>query len=310
MFTGALADAYRFDSEVVSSVANKKPVRILLSALLLMAVVQAAAAQPAWMTYTSGSVQDHQGNAYFVGFLDSDILPVTAGAFQTKFNGGTCGATEVFGTEQPAACRHGFAVKISADGKSVLYATYLESSGDDLAFPVGVDASGGLFVRVRTSSTDFPQTSSIDGLPPAAGSPRSYFILELSPDGAHLLFSDSFYFPGVPGVSDVDATALIPNGNILFGGTTDGTAFPTTPGAYLSARPNVSLDGFVFEWNPETNKITHSTLIGGSNQDLLTSLTVDGNGNVCRRLHQFNRFSRYAGGVLQSGHRLPIPNRE
>ena len=60
MFTGALADAYRFDSEVVSSVANKKPVRILLSALLLMAVVQAAAAQPAWMTYTSGTVQDRK----------------------------------------------------------------------------------------------------------------------------------------------------------------------------------------------------------------------------------------------------------
>ena len=66
---------------------------------------------------------------------------------------------------------------------------------------------------------------------------------------------------------------------MVFAGTADGTAFPTTPGAYLPARSNANLDGFVFEWDPQTNTIVHSTLIGGSSQDLLTQLTMDAAGN-------------------------------
>jgi len=72
----------------------------------------------------------------------------------------------------------------------------------------------------------------------------------------------------------------MPDGNLVFFGTTDGTAFHTTPGAYLSARPNASLDGFVLEWDPQTNTIVRSTLIGGSDQDLLTGLAMDAAGNV------------------------------
>jgi uncharacterized protein (TIGR03437 family) len=181
-------------------------------------------------------------------------------------------------TYQPVACQHGFAVKISADGKTVLWATYLEGSGNDGASPVGVDASGDLFVLAGTTSTDFPQTGTMSGLPPISAANR-YYILELSADGSHVLISNSFGFPDME-VSSVNAAALAPNGDLLFAGTTDGTAFPTTPGAYLTARPNVNLDGFVFEWDPRTNQITHSTLIGGSSQDLLTQLTTDAEGNV------------------------------
>jgi hypothetical protein len=231
------------------------------------------------MTYAS-VVQDQEGNAYFVGSLDSDIAPVTTGAFQTKFNVGTCGTEPL--TQRPAPCYHGFAAKISADGKAVLWATYLEGSGNEGASPVGVDASGDLFVLVGTTSTDFPQTGTMNGLPPISAADSMYYILKLSADGSHVLFSDSFGLPGDPGLwaSSINAAALAPNGDILFAGTTDGTAFPTTPGAYLAARPNVSLDGFVFEWDPQTNQVTHSTLIGGSDQDLLTQLATDVAGNI------------------------------
>jgi len=228
------------------------------------------------MTYANGIVQDGQGNVYVVGSVTSDIVPVTPGAFQTTFNKATCGYVQV---GFPAnACPHGFAAKISGDGSKVVYATYLEGSQADFTSPVGVDSSGRLFILASSSSPDFPSTGSMTGLPPAAFG-ENLFILELSPDGSSLLFSDEFGFPGVPGVSTVSATLLTSDGKLVFGGTTDGTAFPTTPGAYRQARPNVSLDGYVFEWDPGTNTIVHSTLIGGSNQDLLTSLTLDAAGN-------------------------------
>ena len=216
-------------------------------------------------------------NVYVVGTVSSDVVPVTPGAFQTKFNKETCGYVQV--GSQGTPCPHGFAAKISADGSRLLYATYLEGSQDDLTTPVGVDASGNLFILANSTSPDFPTTGSMAGLPPT-NSDAHFFILELSQDGSSLLFSDEFNFPGDPGVSSITTTLLRSDGKLIFGGTTDGTAFPTTPEAYLHARPNVSLDGFVFEWDPLTNSIVHSTLIGGSNQDLLTSLTQDTAGNV------------------------------
>jgi hypothetical protein len=173
-------------------------------------------------------------------------------------------------------CEHGFAVKISADGATILYATYIEGSQDDFTTPVGVDPSGNLFILAESGSPDFPSTGSITGLPPTANGGSS-FILELSPDGGHVLFSDAFALPGVEG--SINATALTQGGELVFAGTGDGTVFPTSSGAYLQARPNASLDGFVFEWDPQTNTIVHSTLIGGSNQDLLSSLTMDASGN-------------------------------
>jgi hypothetical protein len=254
--------------------------RLVWAAVLLIASIPAIAQEPLWMTSANGVVQDAQGNVYVVGSVTSDIVPVTPGAFQTKFSGGTCGTYQngYFGTPQPIPCEHGFAVKISADGSTILYGTYLEGSLYDNATPVGVDSSGDLFILANSTSTDFPSTGSMAGLP-LAGFGSNFFILELSSDGSSLLFSDEFGFPGVPGISTISATLLTTDGKLVFGGTTDGTAFPTTPGAYLSTRPNVSLDGFVFEWDPQTNTIVHSTLIGGSNQDLLTNLTLDAAGN-------------------------------
>lgn len=203
-------------------------------ALLLIAGFPAIAQEPVWMTAANGVVQDAQGNVYVVGSVSSDIIPVTPGAFQTKFNIGTCGYVQNGSQGQAMPCPHGFAVKISADGSEVLYGTYLEGSLDDNATPVGVDSSGDLFILVNSTSPNFPSTGSMAGFPPDDFG-ANYFILELSSDGSRLLFSDEFGFPGLPGASTVNATLLTSDRKLIFAGTTDGTAFPTTPGAYLVA---------------------------------------------------------------------------
>ncbi len=255
-------------------------VRIVSVALLLIACFPAIAAEPIWMTAASGVVQDGQGNVYVVGSINYDAVPVTPGAFQTTFNTQPCGYVQNdFGfTGVPIACNHGYAVKISADGSTILYATYIEGSQDDDTVPVGVDSSGNLLILAPFGSSDFPSTGSIAGLPPTANGVPSY-ILKLSADGSSVLFSDAFGFPGLFQRSGPSAALLMADGKVVVAGTADGAAFPTTPGAYLSARPNANLDAFVFEWDPQTNTIVHSTLIGGSNQDLLTTLTTDAAGN-------------------------------
>ena len=246
----------------------------LIPTLLLMFGIPLIAATPSWITQPGNSfLRDPAGNTYIVGSVTSDVVPFTAGAFQTHFNSAVCGYSPY---TAPFPCPHGFAAKISADGSKVLYATYIGGSGDDRASAVGVDASGNLFILVSSSSPDFPVTGSIAGLPPPTNA--SDHIVELTPDGSRLLFSYSYAFPGCCGGEGM--AVLRHDGVLIFAGTTDGTAFPTTPGAYLRARPNVSLDGYVVEWDPQTNTIVHSTLIGGSDQDKVSAVTVDDSGNV------------------------------
>jgi uncharacterized protein (TIGR03437 family) len=256
---------------------------VLRTAFVAILGVPVIAATPDWLLLAE-TVSDAQGNTYAVGFVTTDIVPVTPGAFQTKFNGGVCGTT-IFTTNgvqtgsMAVPCQHGFAAKISADGSTVLYATYLEGSQNDRALYGTVDSAGNLYILGDTDSLDFPVTGSIAGFPPATGGPLS-FIAKLSPDGSQLLYCDTIGFPGLPGVSYVSSMAVAPDGKLFFAGSADGTAFPTTPGAYLAARPNVSLDGFIFEWDPQANAVLHSTLLGGSYMDYLDRLIVDDSGDV------------------------------
>ncbi len=252
------------------------------AAIVAILAVPAAAATPDWLQYAD-TISDAQGNTYAVGFVTTDIVPTTPVAFQGKFNGGTCG-TEIFTTNgvqtgsSPIPCQHGFAAKISPGG-TILYATYLEGSQNDQVWLGTVDSSGNLYILGSTTSPDFPVTGTIAGFPPATSGDLS-FILKLSPDGSHALFCDTFGLPGVQWASSVAPIALTSDGKIFFAGTTDGTAFPTTPGAYLAPRPNVTLDGFIFEWDPQANLVIHSTLLGGSGLDYLTGLRLDPSGDV------------------------------
>ena len=243
--------------------------------MFLLASAAALAASPDWMRYSRNMVQDAQGNVYVVGTVTRDVVPVTPGAFQTKFNEGTCGYTYISSHQPPVAapCSHGFAAKVSADGSKILYATYLEGTASEWAYPIGVDASGNLFVYGSTSSPDFPVTGA---LPFASSDSFQYLILALSSDGSRILFSDTVqatYF-------SISQIVLTPNRTLLLAGTADGATFPTSPEAYLHSRPNVSLDGYVLEWDPVTNTVLASTLIGGSDQDHVTSVALGAAGEI------------------------------
>ena len=93
---------------------------------------------------------DGQGSAYVVGGTNSADYPTTPGAFQTTFGGPCC---------------DGFVSKLSPDGSSLAYSTYLGgsgsgggNSGNDWALSVAVDQNGHAFVGGFTGSPNFPVT--------------------------------------------------------------------------------------------------------------------------------------------------------
>jgi uncharacterized protein (TIGR03437 family) len=93
---------------------------------------------------------DPAGNAYVVGHTQSRDLPVTADALQKVFGGEGGDAIQVFGDP--------FLAGVSADGKRLLYATYLGGNRDDGAVAIVLDNAGSAYIAGGTYSTNYPVT--------------------------------------------------------------------------------------------------------------------------------------------------------
>ena len=85
---------------------------------------------------------DAAGAAYLIGDTVFGDFPTTSGAFDTALEG-----------------YDAFVTKLSADGASLAYSTYLGGGGGDFGYGIAVDAAGTIYVAGGTESSDFPITS-------------------------------------------------------------------------------------------------------------------------------------------------------
>ncbi|MCZ6755631.1 MAG: SBBP repeat-containing protein [Gemmatimonadetes bacterium] len=108
-------------------------------------------------------VVDGQGRIYLVGQTNSTDFPVTPGAFQGAFGGGP---------------NDGVFVILSADGRDILYATYIGGGGDDLIRGIALDLAGNAYLVGMTSSNNFPVTSG--AYQTSRGGDSDAFALKLS----------------------------------------------------------------------------------------------------------------------------------
>jgi len=106
-----------------------------------------------WLSYLGGSGRDSgfalaidlKGDLYICGVTDSADFPVR-NAFQAKMQGG------------PTDC---FLSKVSADGKTLIYSSYLGGSNEEWSYGVAVDDQGNAFVVGQTNSRNFPTVQPI-----------------------------------------------------------------------------------------------------------------------------------------------------
>ena len=173
----------------------------------------------------SGVTVDAAGSAYVTGTTKANDIPATPGAFQSKCKDGPIG---------PCGQGDVFVAKVSADGSTLLYATYIGGSDIDEAVGIAVDSTGHVYVTGMTRSTDFPSLTAIQGpcsLPPGSlGSSCStdVFLTKLNPSGTDLIFSTNL---GGDSSDRSAAIALDSTGNAYVTGLA-GPGFPTTPGAF------------------------------------------------------------------------------
>lgn len=183
-----------------------------------------------------------------------------------------------FPTVNPVQPVHGgivdaFIAKVSSDGSTLVYATYLGGSNVDVAYGIAVDAAGYVYITGHTNSPDFPTKDPLQ--PSLASGNADAFVTKLDPTGSALIYST---YLGGKGPDRGNAIAVDTAGNAYLTGFTASADFPTTEGALQ--RTLGFQDAFVTKLNPMGSALVYSTYLGGSGSEGGHSITVDAAGNT------------------------------
>ncbi|HXA52958.1 MAG TPA: SBBP repeat-containing protein, partial [Candidatus Acidoferrum sp.] len=173
---------------------------------------------------------DKDGNAFVAGGTQSSDFPVTPGAFQTKYGGGTL----LSDSADPAG--DGFVTKFSTTGERA-WSTFIGGSGRDVAAAVALDASGNVYAAGSSESANFPWTAdAVRGC--HNGGP---WVAQFDPAGAKLVRSSSI---GGMGFDQANALALDTRGAVYLAGETTSRAFFSSPSAAQKSYGGGDSDAF------------------------------------------------------------------
>jgi Beta-propeller repeat len=215
---------------------------------------------------------DAAGHAYVAGTTSSHDFPITAGAFRTR----DCSAAFSAGAD-------GFVAKLSTDGTTLEYSTFLCGTAHESLNGIAVDAAGSAYVVGSTESKDFPTLGAIQTAPRGGPTAVTGFLTKLLPDGSGLAYST--YLGGSTNdiVGDV---ALDAQGNVYLTGETQSDDFPTTPGVVQEHPGNrlcfytLCSDAFVTKIDPSGGAFVYSTLLFGEGNDAGSRIAVDNLGDA------------------------------
>jgi len=238
-------------------------------------------------TFASGVAVDSSGNFYLVGTTASNQLPVTAGAFQTKY----------YGNPQPGfgTSTRGFVAKFSpaSSAASLIYTTYVGGfdttvvSYQDVISGIAADAAGNAYIT-GNASYDFPVTGGANNTTPcpSAGSCGNRgFVAKLNPAGSALVWATfvgtGTSNPTLSSASTIGPPRLDGAGNIYVSGIAgNNTEYPLV-------NPLQPANGFggayVTMYDPTGRTIYFSTVIydpKGNGGVFSSGVDVDSQGNI------------------------------
>jgi hypothetical protein len=202
---------------------------------------------------------DAAGFVYLTGATSSTDYPCTGG-FDCTWDG----------------MGDAYVTKLDPTGTSIVWSTYLGSTGNEAGQGIAVDGAGNVYVAGSTSSTNFPGAASgfqttLNGTSPDA------FLAKLAASGASVLWST---YLGGTGIEDTWGLKLDGSGHAVLCGMTWSSDFPISGGfdatfqsqteAFV-ARIDVSGSAPVLDW---------SSFLGGSGNEEALALDVDASGNI------------------------------
>ncbi|MHA2459859.1 MAG: SBBP repeat-containing protein [Candidatus Thorarchaeota archaeon] len=179
-------------------------------------------------TYIGGSVVDcgrgiyveESGDVIIAGYTNSANFPAVNGN-DTSHNGNY----------------DAFTLKLSTDGTSLVFSTFIGGTGEDSAHGIDVDGFGNIYVTGHTYSGDFPTVNAFNDTNQGGD---EGFVYKLNASGNELLYSTYF---GGSGNDRTYGIAVTEMGNVSITGYTYSVDFPTA-NAIDSGRSG-SYDAFV-----------------------------------------------------------------
>jgi gliding motility-associated-like protein len=214
------------------------------------------------------------GNLYGGGVSFGVGYPMTTGAYQTTFGGGT---TDISIS------------KFTPNGSNLVYSTYLGGSGQDYPHSLIVNSNDELLIFGTTSSTNFPVTANAYDNTQNGG--VDIYVAKLSSNGAVLQASTFIGGSANDGLNTATflkynyadnyrgEVLVDTNDNVYVASTTNSIDFPTTAGAFQLANSG-GQDACILKLTPDLSTLTWSSYLGGLSNDAAYSLQFDDNGNI------------------------------
>ncbi|MBI5372622.1 MAG: PKD domain-containing protein [Sphingobacteriales bacterium] len=212
-------------------------------------------------------------------------FPVSPGAYETQYQGGEFDIG---------------IIKLTPNGSSRVYATYIGGSGKDQPHSLIVDPQGNLILAGRTNSSDYPVIN--NGT--AGGTLWDIVITKLNATGTALLGSRKIGGSGNDGVNISDVRGLNSlqrnygddgrsevildgAGNVYVASSTQSADFPGTKDYFQPDFGGGDQDGVLLKLSPNLNTILFASYLGGSKDDAAYVLS----------LNPFNNDIYVAGGT-------------
>lgn len=215
-----------------------------------------------YSTYLGGSLfeeagdvaVDSAGSAYIVGSTKSLDFPVK-NAFQRLLKG----ESDVFVT------------KLSPDGGSLVYSSFLGGFEIDHGAGIAVDKKGAVYVTGSTNSSNFPLKKPFQQNPRNSHPTyREGFITKIHSKGKSLVYSS---YLGGDRADYPRAVAVNKKGEAFITGRTNSLNFPTVKAAQASFGGYD--DAFVCKVHREGRRLLYSTYLGGTDQEYVRGIALD-----------------------------------
>lgn len=216
----------------------------------------------AFSSYLGGSGSDHctclaqdgQGGIMVSGNTDSRDFPAK-NAFQATLQG-------------RQDC---FVTRIASTGQTLIYSTFIGSSGWDYANAIAVDKKGDSYITGRTGGYDFPRRKAFQKA--LGGGHDDAFVTKLARAGNEIIFSS---YLGGSGSDSGRGIAVDTDGAVYVAGRTTGGSFPVRR-AFQESHSG-GHDAFVAKVSRDGRSLVYSTFLGGPLDDYAETIVVDGEG--------------------------------
>ena len=219
------------------------------------------------------------GTFFAGGIVFADGFPVSTGAFEPHFQGGTFDVG---------------IMKFNSNGRNRVYATYIGGNGNECPHSMFSDPQGNLVVMGRTYSTNFPKLNSFGPLGAC-----DMFVVKLNANGSGLIGSALIGGTESDAVNVVDqlntegpevANGLIKNygddsrSEVILDGSNNiyvasssrsKTSFPVTPGAFQTTFGGGNQDGVIVKLSPDCKNLIFASFLGGAGEDACFVLKVN-----------------------------------